>query len=310
MTDEDPTDLSAAAASGAAGSGVVPTADGTGAGSAAGVNGAGPGVVAGVEGSGADGAEPGEDGVLVVVGHSVDDPAERAAVVALDVITSAERIAREREREANEHVQAAATTIRQMRTDVADLFTRVDQQIAALEDTLPDAIPQPAAAILDAQRQAGELSDELRRYELSVLSASQRTADHLRETAKSEADQLLAEARAEEQEIRTRIAELEAVETRLLSKIRDGLSNTPTPPPAPPASSTDPATPPHPNGEPAAPPHSNGTPNYADAPAPAVPAPSIPAPHAVLPPSHHTGNGYPDHATPTHPDVEHRQPFG
>ncbi|WP_406048850.1 MFS transporter [Kribbella sp. NBC_00889] len=162
-----------------------------------------------------------------------DDPAERAAVVALDVITSAERTAREREREANERVQAASTVIRQMRTDVADLFTRVDQQIAALEDALPDAVPQPAAAILDSQRPAGELVDELRRYELSVLSASQRTADHLRETAKTEADQFLAEARAEEQEVRVRIAELEAVEQRLLGTIRDGLSNTPPLPPAP-----------------------------------------------------------------------------
>ncbi|MFG1627587.1 MFS transporter [Kribbella sp. NPDC049227] len=166
-------------------------------------------------------------------GVAPDDPAERAAVVALDVITSAERTAREREREANERVQAASTVIRQMRTDVADLFTRVDQQIAALEDALPDAVPQPAAAILDSQRPAGELVDELRRYELSVLSASQRTADHLRETAKTEADQLLAEARAEEQEVRARIAELEAVEQRLLGTIRDGLSNTPPPPPTP-----------------------------------------------------------------------------
>ncbi|NIK54761.1 MFS transporter [Kribbella shirazensis] len=163
-----------------------------------------------------------------------DDPAERAAVVALDVITSAERTAREREREATERVQAAANTIRQMRTDVADLFTRVDQQIAALESTLPDAdIPQPAAAILDAQRPAGELVDELRRYELSVLSASQRTADHLRATAQTEADQLLTEARAEEQEIRTRITELQAVEARLLTTIRDNLSEAPAPP-APP----------------------------------------------------------------------------
>ncbi|TCC54024.1 MFS transporter [Kribbella capetownensis] len=187
-----------------------------------------------------------EDGPTAVgTADSVpDDPAERAAVVALDVITSAERIAREREREANERVQAASTVIRQMRTDVADLFTRVDQQIADLESALPDAVPQPAAAILDSQRPAGELVDELRRYELSVLSASQRTADHLRETAKteaeqvreaakSEADQVLAEARAEEQEVRARIAELEAVEQRLLGTIRDGLSSTPPPPPTP-----------------------------------------------------------------------------
>ncbi|MEU4292977.1 MFS transporter [Kribbella sp. NPDC026596] len=161
-----------------------------------------------------------------------DDPAERAAVVALDVITSAERTAREREREANERVQAAANVVRQMRTDVAHLFTRVDQQIAALEDTLPDAVPHPAAAILDAQRPAGELVDELRRYELSVLSASQRTADHLRETARTEADEVLAVARAEELEIRERIAELQAVEQRLLGTIRDGLSHTPPPPPS------------------------------------------------------------------------------
>ncbi|WP_432886592.1 MFS transporter [Kribbella sp. CA-245084] len=165
-----------------------------------------------------------------------DDPAERAAVVALDVITSAERTAREREREANERVQAAATVIRQMRTDVKDLFTRVDQQIADLEDTLPGAIPQPAAAILDSQRPQGELVDELRRYELSVLSASQRTADHLRATARAEADQLLSEAKSEEEEIRARIAELQLVEERLLGTVRDTLSTTPPPPASSPPS--------------------------------------------------------------------------
>ena len=164
----------------------------------------------------------GSSGVL----PSVDDPAERAAVVALDVITSAERTALEREREATERVQAAASVIRRMRTDVADLFTRVDQQIAELEATLPDAEPgSPAAQLMDAQRPDGELVDELRRYELSVLSASQRTADHLREVARSEADELLATARAEEDAIRQRIAELEAVEHRLLGTIRDGLSD-------------------------------------------------------------------------------------
>ncbi|MEU8225795.1 MFS transporter [Kribbella sp. NPDC048915] len=191
--------------------------------------------------AGVEGAAAAEGSAAVVP----DDPAGRAAVVALDVITSAERTAREREREAGERVQAAANTIRQMRTDVADLFTRVDQQIAALESTLPDAgLPEPAAAILDAERPA-ELVDELRRYELSVLSASQRTADHLRETARADADQLrenaraeadhlLAAARAEESEVRTRIAELEAVEQRLLGAIRTTLADprathTPTP---------------------------------------------------------------------------------
>ncbi|MET7282254.1 MFS transporter [Kribbella sp. NPDC005582] len=214
-------------------------------------------------------------GVPAVDGHASDDPAERAAAVALDVITAAEQTAREREREANERVQAAANTIRQMRTDVADLFTRVDQQIAALEETLPGAIPQPAAALVEAQRQSGDLSEELRRYELSVLSASQRTADHLRSTAKAEAEQILTEARAEEAEVRTRIAELEAVEQRLLAHIHNGLSTTPAP-----------ATPPTPAS------------SVPQAPAP---TPAGPAQHSVLPPSHHH-NGY--------PEAEHRQPFG
>jgi hypothetical protein len=173
------------------------------------------------------------------VAPTANDPAARAAVVALDVITSAERTAREREREATERVHAAATVIRRMRTDVADLFTRVDQQIAELEATLPSVeAGSPAAALLEAERPDGELVDELRRYELSVLSASQRTADHLRETARADADELLATARAEEESIRERIAELEAVEERLLGRVRDGLSDTPHPPAAPPPAIT------------------------------------------------------------------------
>ncbi|MFF1817294.1 MFS transporter [Kribbella sp. NPDC058245] len=308
MTEED-ADLAAATAPAAAGPGVVPG----GAGSGVVPGGAGSGAASGVsgDGAGADGAGLGADGLLVDAGHSPDDPAERAAVIALNVITSAERTAREREREANERVHAAATTIRQMRTDVADLFTRVDQQIAELEGTLPDAIPHPAAAILDAQRGPGELSDELRRYELSVLSASQRTADHLRETAKAEADHLLTEARAEEQEIRTRITELEAVEHHLLTKIRDGLSNTPTPPASPPSITPtapapaetvvpDGAGAPTPAPTESGPTAETGVPASSGAPAPHPPAAQ--APHAVMPPSHHAGNGY--------PEVEHRQPFG
>jgi hypothetical protein len=86
------------------------------------------------------------------------------------------------------------------------------------------------APVLDAQREEGALVGELRRYELSVLSASQRTADHLREVAKAEADELLASARAEEEAIRQRVAELEAVEERLLGVVRDGLSDNSAPP--------------------------------------------------------------------------------
>ncbi|GAA1534114.1 MDR family MFS transporter [Kribbella lupini] len=163
------------------------------------------------------------------------DDAERDALVALGVITSAERTALEREREADERVAAAATVIRQMRTDVADLFTRVDQQIADLERTLPTVDSEhPMAPVLAAQPQDGAWVDELRRYELSVLSASQRTADHLSETAKAEADEIVAAARTEEEAIRRRIAGLQAVEQQLLGAVRDGLSETPTPPPTPP----------------------------------------------------------------------------
>ncbi len=195
----------------------------------------------------ADGAPAGGDADLAaaaapgaastgVVPEPADD-AERDALVALGVITSAERTALEREREASERVAAAATVIRQMRTDVADLFTRVDQQIADLERTLPTVDSEhPMAPVLAAQPQDGAWVDELRRYELSVLSASQRTADHLRETAKAEADEIVSAARTEEEAIRQRIAELEAVEQRLLGVVRDGLSETPAPPAAPPAS--------------------------------------------------------------------------
>jgi septum formation inhibitor MinC len=164
---------------------------------------------------------------------AADDPAERAAVTALDVITAAERTALDREREADERVQAAADVIRRMRTDVADLFSRVDQQIADLEQSLPDQqLGRHHAPQFDARRPEGELVNDLRRYELSVLSASQRTADHLREVAKAEAEELLAEARSEEQAVRQRIEELRAVEERLLGTVRDGLSDTPAPPEA------------------------------------------------------------------------------
>ncbi|MEU4193198.1 MFS transporter [Kribbella sp. NPDC026611] len=222
------------------------------------------------------------------------DSAARSAVVALDVIASAERTAREREREANEHVQAAANAIRQMRTDVADLFTRVDHQIAELESTLPGAtMPQPAAAIVDSQRSSGELVDELRRYELAVLSSSQRTADHLRETAKAEAEELLHEARAEEREIRQRIADLEAVEHRLLGTIRDNLSSTAPQQPTAAPSTAQPSSAPSPTSEP-----QSATVTHTTQPLTVQhTTPGNGYPHTS------TGNGYPE-------DLHTRQPFG
>ncbi|MEU0092632.1 MFS transporter [Kribbella sp. NPDC006257] len=199
----------------------------------------------------------GERDLSAAPAPGMEDEASRAAAVALDVIASAERTALEREREATERVNAAATVIRRMRTDVADLFTRVDQQIAELEQSLPVVeSDHPMAPVLDAQREDGALVGELRRYELSVLSASQRTADHLREVAKAEADELLASARAEEEAIRQRIAELEAVEERLLGVVRDGLSDTPAPPAAPPPAITN-SHRPHPNIN-----HGNGYPAH------------------------------------------------
>ncbi|TWD81265.1 EmrB/QacA subfamily drug resistance transporter [Kribbella amoyensis] len=183
-------------------------------------------------------AAPGAGSAGVV--PAAADPAEESARVALDVITSAERTALERERAADERVEAAATVIRQMRTDVADLFTRVDQQIADLERNLP-GVPadHPMAPVLAAQPQDGEWVDELRRYELSVLSASQRTADHLREVAQADADELLAAARAEEEAIRHRITELQAVEHHLLATVRTGLTANPAHQPAPTAAGAD-----------------------------------------------------------------------
>ncbi|MBB5981259.1 MDR family MFS transporter [Kribbella solani] len=283
-------------------------------------------------------------------GDVVDDPAERAAVVALDVIISAERTARERERQANEHVQAAADTIRQMRTDVADLFTRVDQQIADLEETLPGtAIPHPAAALLDSQRPTSDLSEELRRYELSVLSASQRTADHLRESAQSEAThlresarteaeelrrstrtettelrlaaqseatQLLTEARAEEQEIRTRITELQSIEQHLLTTVRDNLSTTPPPRPTPTHTTLPPHTTPthpattHPTHGAA---HST-TPPHGPTPAQGPTPTHGPTPaHGTAPTqasTHASSTTHPPAGNGYPDDSPHRQPFG
>ncbi|MGC4940456.1 MFS transporter [Kribbella sp. DT2] len=236
-----------------------------------------------------------------VVPEPTDD-AERDALVALGVITSAERTALEREREATERVAAAATVIRQMRTDVADLFTRVDQQIADLERTLPVVDgDHPMAPVLNGQPQDGAWVDELRRYELSVLSASQRTADHLRETAKSEAEEIVSAARTEEEAIRQRIAGLQAVEQQLLSAVRDGLSETPPPPPAPAPAQPVASPPAEPVGSQAAHPMTS-PPAQPGVPASGQPVGSTPASRSAQPTSptpavngHRADNGYPSH---------------
>ncbi|MFY0408852.1 MFS transporter, partial [Solicola sp. PLA-1-18] len=143
---------------------------------------------------------------------------ERQAVAAVDVLTRAEQSAALRAEAAQEAVHDAVEAVGRLRAQASALFDRVDAELRELEKQVPErTAPRHAAdpaSVLDGQRDHGELTDDLRRYELAVLQESQRVADGV-----------VSHARDEEASLQARIAELRQVEAHLLARVEGTLAS-------------------------------------------------------------------------------------
>jgi hypothetical protein len=149
--------------------------------------------------------------------ESLDDPSQRLAVAALDVLAAAQDQARQ-------HL----ATSQDSHLEVADLLdgvgAEVDQAAAAFHTRL-DAIKarlvaQDSGASLGRDGVGG---DSLRSYEYGLLLNSQRTADKVTRLAKAEAERVLTNADEQLAELERRISALREVEQDLQDRVSERL---------------------------------------------------------------------------------------
>jgi EmrB/QacA subfamily drug resistance transporter len=149
--------------------------------------------------------------------ESLDDPSQRLAVAALDVLAAAQDQARQ-------HLAASENS----HLEVADLLdgvgAEVDQAAAAFHARL-DAIKarlvaQDSGASLGRDGVGG---DSLRSYEYGLLLNSQRTADKVTRLAKTEAERVLTNADEQLAELERRISALRKVEQDLQDRVSERL---------------------------------------------------------------------------------------
>jgi len=139
---------------------------------------------------------------------------ERQAVAAVDALTEAEKVVAQRHADADEAVREAVEAVAGLRRQTADTFAAVDAQLADLAARLPErAAPRHVTAPLDGFREHGEMSDTLRRYELSLLAESQRVAESL-----------VQQARLERESLEHRIEDLRRVEEQLREDVHERLA--------------------------------------------------------------------------------------
>jgi hypothetical protein len=149
--------------------------------------------------------------------ESLDDPSQRLAVAALDVLAAAQDQARQ-------HLAASENS----HLEVADLLdgvgAEVDRAAAAFHARL-DAIKarlvaQDSGASLGRDGVGG---DSLRSYEYGLLLNSQRTADKVTRLAKTEAERVLTNADEQLAELERRISALRKVEQDLQDRVSERL---------------------------------------------------------------------------------------
>ena len=136
----------------------------------------------------------------------LDDPAQRQALAALDVLRAAQDQARS-------HAAAATRTQTELVGLVDALEQRIDAvtaefraQLGAIRTRLGEDEPAPVLGV------DGDGGDRLRSYEYGLLLNSQQTADKVTRVARIEAERVLAEAEARVAELERRVATQPQVE--------------------------------------------------------------------------------------------------
>jgi len=148
-----------------------------------------------------------------------DNPADRRAVAALDVLTAAQDQART-------HLAASGTTESELMGLVDGLEKRVDAvtaefrgQLAAVRSHISHPEVRPSLGL------DGEGGDSLRSYEYRLLLDSQQTADRVTRVARTEAERVLADAEARVAELERRITTLRQAEAELVDHVASSVDN-------------------------------------------------------------------------------------
>ncbi|MBA8795095.1 EmrB/QacA subfamily drug resistance transporter [Friedmanniella endophytica] len=146
---------------------------------------------------------------------ALDDPAERQAVAAMDVLRAAQEQARQQLVAARDSHADVAERIEQVGRDADAALARFHAELDQIQARLRAETPEGAPVIQD-----GSGGTDLRRYEYGLLLSSQQTADRLNRIARLEAERILADAEQQRADLEHRIELLRRTEAELSEKVK------------------------------------------------------------------------------------------
>ncbi|GAA2105228.1 hypothetical protein GCM10009841_23790 [Microlunatus panaciterrae] len=158
-----------------------------------------------------------ESGGLNSDTDSLDDPEQRIAVAALDVLTSAQDRSRQHLESSEQSRVEAATRIDRLSAEIDAVAAGFQAELDQIKSRL-QSVDSGASLGRD-----GVGGDNLRSYEFGLLLNSQRTASRVTSAAREEAERLTSEARAQIHELEHRIETLRQVEQELEQRAADRL---------------------------------------------------------------------------------------
>lgn len=148
----------------------------------------------------------------------LDDPRERTAVAALDVLTAAQDTARR-------HVTASRSARAEVDALLGSVGAEVDVALTQLHRTLADIRARLLSDEVTAPSEGrdGTGADSLRSYEYGLLLNTQQTVEGMTAGAQREAQRIVDLANAEVAALEQRIERLRSVEAEMRAGIADGL---------------------------------------------------------------------------------------
>ena len=148
----------------------------------------------------------------------LDDPLERTAVAALDVLTAAQDTARR-------HVTASRRARAEVDALLGSVGAEVDVALSQLHRTLADIRARLLSdeVTTPSEGRDGTGADSLRSYEYGLLLNTQQTVEGMTTAAQREAQRILDLANAEVAALEQRIERLRSVEAEMQAGIAEGL---------------------------------------------------------------------------------------
>ena len=148
----------------------------------------------------------------------LDDPLERTAVAALDVLTAAQDTARR-------HVTASRAARAEVDALLGSVGAEVDVALTQLHRTLADIRARLLSdeVTTPSEGRDGTGADSLRSYEYGLLLNTQQTVEGMTTAAQREAQRILDLANAEVAALEQRIERLRSVEADMQAGIAEGL---------------------------------------------------------------------------------------